>query len=39
MVKTKWDWMAYAAIGIGQIAFIYEMIDIVNSEDSTKFTF
>ena len=38
MPKTKWDWMAYASIGIGQIAFIYEMIDIINSEDSTKFT-
>ena len=38
MVKTKWDWMAYTAIGIGQVAFVYEMIDIVNSEDSTKFT-
>ena len=22
--------MAYASIGIGQIAFIYEMIDIIN---------
>ena len=38
MPKTKWDWMAYTAIGIGQVAFVYEMIDIVNSEDSTKFT-
>ena len=38
MVKTKWDWMAYAAIGIGQIAFIYEMVEIVSAEDSTKFT-
>ncbi len=38
MVKTKWDWMAYASIGLGQIAFIYELVDIINSKDSDKFT-
>ncbi len=38
MAKTKWDWMAYTAVGIGQIAFIYEMVEIIRTENAKKFS-
>ena len=38
MVKTKWDWMAYTAILAGQVAFIYELVEIIRTKDSNKFS-
>ena len=35
-MRTNWDWMAYLATIGGQVAFVYEMVEICQKKDGEK---